>query len=293
MVYVFFAQFGTVLAQTSTYTGVQSSIEKYLCSPTVGGGNYLSLSSTGAGQKNKAGGDLYNCITKLYKFCVVAAGVLGMFFIVYSGYQYMSAGGNAETVTNARGRITAVISAFAILAMGFVFLKALNPDIIEFKPIQSLSVTLPPAQQPNQNPLEGTGGGDASKIGSAGPCNGCADFSGKFQTNGTLTAGKNTYLQPSLITKLGQINNSNWVINEAYPPTVNHSDSCHFDGSCADIGMKSASAQNLDLLCQALTSAGFSILNEYSNNTYPASATPHCPAPQQYANTTGGHLHIK
>src|ERR1700722_8599038 len=84
---------------TAVYSGPQSGITQYLCTPTSSTGNPL---------------DLYSCINKLYKFAIVISGVVGMFFIVIAGYVYMNAGGNQESVDKAKEMFTSTITAIVI-----------------------------------------------------------------------------------------------------------------------------------------------------------------------------------
>ncbi len=120
----------------SSYSGVESSISTYLCTPSQNG--------------NGGGQDIYNCINKLYRFAIVVAGIVGMFMIMIAGYMYMSAGGNGEAVTKAKGWITSSIASLVILLLGYVFLQALNPQLVEFKNIQPEGLgpsTTPPVTQ--------------------------------------------------------------------------------------------------------------------------------------------------
>ena len=280
--------------------GVSDQIKLYLCAPTDDNkgtyGKFSDDSFLGPGQQgsqNKAGGDLYLCINKIYRFAIVAGGVIGVFFIVIGGYLYMSAEGNSESLEKAKSMLVSTITALVILFIGYILLKALNPDLIQFRSIQPPSVVMQKAPVP-----EGTGGGPKNIIGSGGACTGCVDISTKgipYSTGGGLIAGKNTWLQPALVAKLERLKtlNNNWRVNEAYPPTVDHSSACHFNGGCADIGMMSnQSAAELNKLCQAADNAGLTgILNEYT--AYKAADIPNCPAPRTYNTTTGGHLHVQ
>jgi hypothetical protein len=105
-------------------SGVQNDIEKYLCTPKNGGSTVL-----------------YQCINQLYKFAIVLASVVGVFFIVIAGYIYMSSDGSSEAVDKAKSILTSTITAIVILLAGYVLLNALNPDLIQFHSVN------PPAMQ--------------------------------------------------------------------------------------------------------------------------------------------------
>lgn len=75
-----------------------------------------------------------------------------------------------------------------------------------------------------------------------------------------------------------------WQITEAWPPTVSHLDSCHQDGTCADIALTTAvNCDDVDDLVFLAEKAGFSkVVNEYAT----------CGG-RTYETTTGGSLHLE
>jgi hypothetical protein len=111
--------------------GVDSQIKQYLCAPPADGADVSGNSS------------LFTCINQLYKFAIVVAAVVGVFFIVIAGYLYMSSGGNDESVKTAKDMLTSTIASLVILMAGYILLKAINPDLIQFHPISPPGVTLP------------------------------------------------------------------------------------------------------------------------------------------------------
>lgn len=290
--YVFFAQ-TTVFAADSlpAYRGVSDQIKQYLCAPTD--------ASNDANGTNSASSDLYKCINQLYKFAIALGGTIAVFFVVVAGYIYMSADGNQESLDKAKDILTSSITAMVILLGGYLLLKAINPDLIEFKQIQPPSVKFDTTGwndwQTSKN-SEGTGGGNKAVINTTG-ITGCSMPCGDYTKEGlignnTQKPGANTFLSQSLVDKLKNMQKTdpNFIINEAFPPTVDHSSACHFNGTCVDIGSTNSTPAELDKLCQAAKNAGLNILNEYGK--YKASDFKVCPAPQTYSTTTGGHLHL-
>jgi hypothetical protein len=121
-----------VLAQThvgSTYSGPEAQIKQFLCTPS-------DASTNGS----KANNDLYNCINRIYRFALVTAAFFAVFMIVLGGWVYMSAEGNEESVTKAKDILVTSIASIVILSSGYVLLKFINPDLIQFQPIQPPSV---------------------------------------------------------------------------------------------------------------------------------------------------------
>jgi len=257
--------------------GAEESIRTYLCTP---------------GGANSEGEDLFQCINKIYKFVLILASVIGVFFIVIAGYVYMSAEGNQESVDKAKNILLTTVASLVILFGGFVLLKALNPDLVEYKYIQPESVAPAPA----------TGGPAITKTGIAG-CgitadgSSCADYTDSgLSGNSTQQSGQNTFLSKGLINTLVQVKSSfpNFRINEAYPPTVYHYSGCHTNKTCVDIGATNRTASQINNLCKALKSAGLRVLNEYPSFVQGGvNQIPECGTFESTGQSTGGHLHVQ
>lgn len=283
---------------------VSTQIEQFLCAPSKPDPKSQEILRLGVDQNqaafnNQNSGDLYNCINRLYRFAIAIGSAVAVFMVVVAGYVYMSAEGNEESVTKAKDILVSSVTGLIILFVGYILLRAINPDLIKFQRIQPPSVTLESTSlkdwQGSMN-IEGSGGGDAKVIGTEGPagCNNCDDYT-KFGLNGNSSqkSGKNTFLDKSLIQKLqtAKATFPNFIINEAFPPTVNHASPCHFNGTCVDIGItNSNSAGQIDNLCNALQSTGLRILNEYG--VHKDYQFQHCGAARVFQTTTGGHLHV-
>jgi hypothetical protein len=137
--------------------GVDSQIKQYLCAPPADGADVSGNSS------------LFTCINQLYKFAIVVAAVVGVFFIVIAGYLYMSSGGSDESVKTAKDMLTSTIASLVILMAGYILLKAINPDLIQFHPISPPGVTLP-ADAGLIPGGGGTGGGTGGGGSGGGTC---------------------------------------------------------------------------------------------------------------------------
>lgn len=312
-------------ANTSGKTAVQQSIETYLCAPTEVSkeknsnetGSFTGMRDRqkekeiqyNSGLNNTAKYDLYKCINQLYKFAIAISSVIAVFFLVIAGYLYMSSEGNAESVDKAKSILVSSITAMVILFSGYILLRAINPDLITFQNIQPPSVKLQTLTDKDYKPLydsngnlvgEGSGGIPKDKIGKTGidGCNSCVDYTQNgFVGNGTQKPGQNTFLNKDLVEKLKKVKPTygGFIINEAYPPTIDHGDGCHSNGSCADIGITGATPTEVNKFCKAVKDSGSGLvfLNEYANFQNQAAQMPDCPTPKAYKNTTGGHLHVK
>ncbi|HYF05617.1 MAG TPA: hypothetical protein VEA59_05600, partial [Patescibacteria group bacterium] len=100
-------------------SNAEESIRTFLCTPT---------------ENQAANNDLVYCINKLYRFSIAISAVASVFFLVLAGYMRMASDGSSELITKSTQIITAVIAGNIILAFGYVFLRALNPEIVRIKP---------------------------------------------------------------------------------------------------------------------------------------------------------------
>ncbi len=278
---------------------VSSQIEKYLCAPTDASKTGEIVSElTGKNvtnpASNPAGSDLYNCVNRIYKFAIIFASVMAMFFIVIGGYVYMSAEGNTESVDKAKSILTSSITALVLLFSVYILLRYINPDIIKFSSFQPYNITYT-----SINNGEGSGGGKGTNviIGSSGSegCIDCVDYTKapySLAGNGTQIPGQNTFLTKNLVNKLVILKSkySSLIINEGFPPTVDHAGVCHFNGTCADIGTRANITQDeINKFCDAAKASGLSVLNEYVGIN-----TTNCGLGTKTSNATGsGHFHVQ
>ncbi len=118
--------------------GAEQSIKDLLCAPTE------NLSGYNVGQGSDAskvatGGDLFHCINRLYKFGIAIASVAAVMFLVIAGYLYIS--GGEEAVSEAKTMIGSTVAGLVILLISYIFLRTINPDLIQFKPLQLPELT--------------------------------------------------------------------------------------------------------------------------------------------------------
>ncbi len=68
------------------------------------------------------------------------SGVVAVFLIIYSGYQYVTSSGDKEKVDNARKRLTYAIIGLVIIMMSFVMVNLLS----QFTGVDLNQLTTPP-----------------------------------------------------------------------------------------------------------------------------------------------------
>lgn len=99
------------------YSGVEQSIEQYLCTP----------SATAAGQ------DLANCINKMYRFAIAFGAIAVVFFLVVAGYTYITGGESGKE--KGKAILRNALIGLAMLLGTYLLLGFVNPQLTIFKPI--------------------------------------------------------------------------------------------------------------------------------------------------------------
>jgi choline-glycine betaine transporter len=81
--------------------------------------------------------DLPNLINYIYKFALLACGIVAFISILFGAIQYVTSAGNASKAGDAKDRITQALWGILILLAAVVILRTINPDLV------NLSLTLP------------------------------------------------------------------------------------------------------------------------------------------------------
>ncbi len=101
------------------YSGVQESIAAYLCVPS----------------DNPDGADLFNCITKAYKFGIAFGAIALVFFVVFAGYLYLVGGEKGKQ--KGKSVFLSALTGMALILSSYVLLNFINPSLIKIRPIQA------------------------------------------------------------------------------------------------------------------------------------------------------------
>jgi len=78
---------------------------------------------------------LGNCIVAIYRWALGVSVLIAMAMIVFSGYTYMTAGGDANKVAQSKERFAQAFIGLIILFAAVVILRTINPDLVNFVPI--------------------------------------------------------------------------------------------------------------------------------------------------------------
>lgn len=291
-------QFDIAIAQSDSnlplikYSGADASIAEFLCTPS----------------ENPSGGDLANCINKLYRFGITAGGFTLVFFVVLAGYYYITGGEQSK----AKGKIIIQNSLMGIFILlgSYLLLRFINPNLVVFRTIQ------PPIFEASKLPSCADVGFaddcilDNNKVVKSGAGKKVACPGGKLVEPSSLGLKLNGNKNNSQICEaFGQL------LKKAYDATKGTYEfyisrtvgggaesSCHkegneFTGTCADIGLVSDKEKDKpdgwSALCRAVKEAGLYPHNEVGvNRSFLIDKLPDCGKFNKETFATGDHLHI-
>lgn len=146
-----------------TISGTETCVEKYSDPSECGGSSTCSVIETT--ECGTAGGILTKdpaapavkadnlgvLIADIFNWSLSVLGIAVFSIIIFSGAQWLLAGGNPGTIGKAKGRIWNAILGAILLLSAYVILKVINPDFVK------QSTTLPPIKNQAQTGTGGTG----------------------------------------------------------------------------------------------------------------------------------------
>jgi hypothetical protein len=266
-------------------------------------------------------------IRAIYNYGIGIAAFLALAMIVAGGLIWLTSGGSTEKISTARSMIVSAIIGLVLLLGAYTILQIVSPALLNFKPIK---IDLFDALQVSGGCCEYTTNNGALKaknmnkkecdeyeaptfkeghvvgesglvcvpsgecpysLAEAGKCNDCNDC---IQINVICKDGNlaNRDLAESLSNAHQEV--GGWIVTEAWPPTVAHSNPCHYNGTCVDVGLRSSdSAENVEKIYQAFIDEGLRPVFETINNcdNYP-SITCYSKSDPGYNHITGNHFSV-
>lgn len=272
-----YAQPATSTATTPTglpeYSGVDSSITEYLCTPT------------GDGK------DLERCINRLYRFGITAGAIILVAMVVFAGYLYITSGETGKG--KAKSMLMNSLVGMAMLLGSYALLYFINPSLVAFRAIQPPIFSV--ADLPECAAI-GLGedcivSEDSASVTSAkGAYADCPDGVINFDKSAVPVngGGDTEKVCKALMEKLKLIHAQQKITVTA---TIGpgHDSNCHKPGNsksgvCADMAPQNG---NYEDLCSVITSVGgLAILNESGKSG------PKCGTFVKTRLWSGAHLHI-
>lgn len=256
--------------------------------PAGGAMNYTLMEKV-PGTGDLSGADLSTYIRSLYNIALIIVTLSAVLMLSIGGFMYLTSAGNTAAMGSAKEVITDSIIGLVIALCAWLILYVINPDLVDiritsFAPITATAPGAPGADVPPGPPI------------SDGTCPGCVDVPiGLVKPVGQGCASPGPCkLSQSFLSKVQSISvTPDWWITEAWPPTVNHSSSCHSNGGCADINFKNGVTDpaSVKTLYMAILGANLNAVYETFGDCTPyRSIGIPC---SRFSTTTGSHFHVK
>lgn len=218
-------------------------------------------------------------IAAVYRYAIGIVGILATVVMMFGGFLWLTAAGDAGKIGDAKEWIRASITGLVIALSSYMILFQVNPDLIQMKTIKIRTVEKPAVAQcawkaSCEQGLATKEDGKCSGAGAEGQvcccaacktdiacdfCNDCVDTA-KTYVSLSCKDSSACYLNKDFAAKL-KTAHDNYVIirtiSEAWPPAVNHKSACHKNGECADIGINSdTTVANIKKMYEGFQAAG-------------------------------------
>ena len=79
------------------------------------------------------GSTLAKYIVAVYRYGGIFAGAVAMFMLVYAGWEWLLAGGNASKISSAREKINTTLIGLALLFGGYILLSLISKNLVNFQ----------------------------------------------------------------------------------------------------------------------------------------------------------------
>src|SRR3989339_497308 len=78
-------------------------------------------------------------IKNIYRYAIGGVGILAAVVMMFGGIIWITAGGNASRVGEAKAWIGAALSGLVLALLSYMILNAINPSLVEFKSYQTIT----------------------------------------------------------------------------------------------------------------------------------------------------------
>ncbi len=79
-------------------------------------------------------------LKSLYTYAIYVAAVAAAIVMMVGGFMWLTAGGNANQVSTARGYMAGALSGFILLLLSWTLLQTINPSLTKFKPLNIVPI---------------------------------------------------------------------------------------------------------------------------------------------------------
>lgn len=215
--------------------------------------------------------DLMQVIQNLLLWSVYIATLVLVLLLVYVGFLYVTNPTNPSNRSKAKGVATSAIIGFVVVLGAFLIVDTVINTFAKdeygdwktfFSAPDSECTTTDGFLPGGEGVVVGGGEGDLT-------CPNCVSVEGaSFQYKGpgegcdlsrSAEEIENCQINSSLFNSLERLDGAfsgSWKVNELWPPTVEHQNSCHRNGTCVDAGPTDKSPASLAAFINAARGAG-------------------------------------
>ena len=130
---IFLLQMLSLLVMVLTVDPAQAA-DKIYFKPNVDFGLFTKSANGGQGVEIN-GNTIGNYVLTIYKFAVNIVGILATVIMMFGGFLWITAGGNASKVDNAKSWIAAAATGLVLTLASYTLLNTVNPDLVKFSSI--------------------------------------------------------------------------------------------------------------------------------------------------------------
>jgi hypothetical protein len=95
------------------------------------------------------GSTLPACISQIYRWSLGIGSLLALLMVIFGGYSYMTSAGNAERASKGTEMIWGAIIGLALLFGAYLILNTINPDLVDFRPVNVNQLNTAPLSPQN------------------------------------------------------------------------------------------------------------------------------------------------
>lgn len=207
---------------------------------------------------------LVQLVNNVIQFLIFIAVLLGTLMFILAGFKFVTAGGNAGQIKEAKKMFVDVTIGMIIVLTGFLIVDTVmkvlvGNSLLNAGPWNEIQcVANPDATAPAGPIVIGPAPGTPGNVGTPG-CPTCQSIEGipcKHVSSCTV--------DPSYAQNLSQLSSYGLIITEAYPPTIQHQNACHSNGTCTDVAFADSnySVERIQQFQAAAQAAGYRAVYE-------------------------------
>ncbi|TSC61689.1 MAG: Uncharacterized protein G01um101448_206 [Parcubacteria group bacterium Gr01-1014_48] len=224
--------------------------------------------------------DFNKYVPLAFNIAIGIAGVLAVIMLIIGGLQYMSTdaiSGKSE----AKSRITAALGGLLLALAAFIILQQINPNLVNFNLpnlVVGITRSAAPAQTPTQRPGTPAGTPDTriSETACRAPCENLTGVRVSPKACKPPRASCGVMLNDEVAVGVGEMDQIlrnqglTMQVTEGYPPTIDHKNDCHKNGTCIDYNFVAhsgvATAAEVNKVVAAAQTSEMVAIYEVGNN---------------------------